>query len=180
VTEGTAAKTQQGTATGYVFPSQEQRLKRYAWNMVGPWSLLAVASAAGIDQWSDNPPEWRQGASGYGKRFASRFGQNAIQQTVSFGLSEAFRLDTGFRRSERIGLGPRLGDALLQNVTSRTRSGRRIISAPRLAGFYAGGLIPTLTWYPSRFSYKDGLRMGTYSLLGGFGLNVVREFILRK
>ncbi len=170
-----------GSTNGtYVFPTKKERFKRYIWDTVGPWTLLAVAAAAGIDHWAKNPPEWGQGASGYGKRYASDLGQNAIQQTTSYGLSEAFRLDSSFTKSSRSGFGPRLEDALLENVTSRTRKGKRIISAPRLAGFYVGGIVSTETWYPSRYNYKDGLREGTYALLFGFATNVFEEFILHR
>ena len=168
------------TKSAYVFPTSDERLKRYLRQTFGPLSLIGIGIGAGIDQQQKSPPEWGQGASGYGKRYASRFGQNAIEATVTYGLSEAFRLDTGFVKSTRTGFGPRLGDALLQNITSRTRSGKRIISAPRLAGVYVGGLIPAVTWYPSRFGYKDGLREGTYSLAVGFGVNVLREFIFHR
>ena len=168
------------TNSGYVFPTKDERFKRYLWQTFGPLSLLGIGVAAGIDQHKNDPPEWGQGASAYGKRYASRFGQYGIEQTVTYGLSEAFRLDTGFEKSNRTGFGPRLKDALVQNITSRTRSGKRIISAPRLAGAYVGGIIPAVTWYPSRFSYKDGLREGTYSLAIGFGVNVLREFIFHR
>jgi hypothetical protein len=165
------------TPNGYSFPTAEERQKRYVRNMVGPFSLARITVSAALDQWDEHPLEWGQGAQGYGKRFASQFGKNAIRQTVTYGLSEALDLDTGFRRSTRKGLWPRLSDALLQNVTSRTRSGKRVISAPIIAGAYAGPVIASETWYPSRYSYKDGLRSGTYSIATGFGLNVVREFI---
>ena len=167
-------------AAAYVFPTSQQRLNHYLWETFGPLTLIGVGVAAGIDQGQNNPPEWKQGASGYGKRFASRMGQYTIEQTTSYALSEAFRLDTGFERSQRHGFSARLGDTLIQNVTSRTRTGKRIISAPRLAGVCVGGLVPALTWYPSRFSYKDGLREGTYSLAAGFALNVLREFIFHR
>lgn len=161
----------------YVFPTAHERFKRYLWDTAGPWTLVAVAGAAGIDQWENNPPEWGQGGSGFGKRFASNLGQNAIQQTTIYGLSEAFHVDSSFNKSNRSGFGQRLEDALVGNVTSRTRSGRRVISVPRLAGFYVGGIVPVVTWYPSRFGYKDGLREGTYSMLFGFATHVVEEFI---
>ncbi len=171
---------QGSTNSTYVFPTRNERFKRYLWDTVGPWSLVGIAAAAGIDQWENNPPEWGRGAAGYGKRYASNLGQNAIQQTTSYGLSEAFRLDTGFSKSNHNGFGPRLADALIQNVTSRTKTGKRIISVPRLAGFYLGGIVPPVTWYPSRFSYKDGLRDGTYSVVFGFATNVIREFIFHR
>jgi hypothetical protein len=115
---------------------------------------------------------------GYGKRYASGFGRNAIQQTVTYGLDEAFHLDSGFERSRREGFLPRLKDALLQNVTSRTRSGKRVISAPRFVGVYTGAIVAHETWYPERYSYKDGLRSGSMTLLTGFGINVFREFVV--
>ena len=163
---------------GYVFPDKNERLKRYVKRTVGPLALLRSGVSAGIGQWQDSPEEWGQGAEGYGKRLASSLGRNAIQQTVTYGLDEAFHLDTGFYRSRREGFFPRLKDALIQNVTARTRSGKRVLSVPRFAGAYSGAIIAAETWYPERYSYKDGLRSGTKSLLTGFGLNVFREFVL--
>jgi hypothetical protein len=173
-------QTQGSGGNVYVFPSKDQRFKRFVWNTIGPFSVLGAGASAAVSQWQKNPPEWGQGASGYGKRFASNLGGNAIQQTVSYGLSEALGLDTGFEKSKRRGFGARLVDALAENVTSRTHSGKRIISTPRLVGYYVGGLVPVLTWYPSRYGYKDGLRSGTYSLAAGFAVNVLREFIFHK
>ena len=172
----TRSESQQTTPDPYVFPDAKTRFRRYAKNTVGPLALIKNAVSAGVNQWNDNPKEWGQGAEGYGKRFASGVGGNAIRQTVTYGLSEALRLDTGFEKSKRKGFWPRLSDALVQNVTSRTRSGKRVPSAPIFAGAYAGAIIPTETWYPDRYSYKDGLREGTYSLATGFAINVVREF----
>ena len=171
-------QTPQQQNNGYVFPSAHKRLHRYLMDTVGPFSLVSAAGDAAVQQWFHNPEEWRQGAKGYGKRFASSFGGNAIQQTVSYGLAEALDLDTGFEKSKKKGFLPRLGDALVQNVTSRTTSGKRVISAPTLVGNYAGAIIPTETWYPSRYNFKDGFRQGNYSLLFGFGVNMVREFII--
>lgn len=170
---------QQTTNNPFVFPTKRERFNRYVKSTVGPFSLLHVAISAGINQWRDNPEEWEQGASGYGKRFASGFGKSAIQQTVIYGLDSALGLDTGFKRSQRKGFFPRLKDALAANVTSRTRTGKRVISVPKLAGVYTSAIISHEAWYPPRYNFKDGLRSGTKSLLTGFGLNVVREFIIR-
>ena len=161
----------------YVFPTHGERFRHYVKSTVGPFRLARTAVSAGLSQWRDTPEEWGQGAQGYGKRYASSFGSNAIHQTVTYALDEALHLDSGFKRSKREGFFPRLKDALIQNVTSRTTSGNRVFSAPRLAGYYAGGIVPKVTWYPERYSYKDGLRSGTKSLLTGFGINVFREFV---
>jgi len=169
---------QQTTTTqDYVFPTHRERFNRYLKSTVGPFRLAWSAGAAGVDQWRDHPEEWGQGMKGFGRRYASNLGQNAIQQTVTYGLDEAFGLDTGFKKSTREGFGNRLKDALIQNVTSRTKSGKRVVSAPRFAGAYSGAIISRETWYPERYSYKDGLRAGTGNLLTGFGINLLREFV---
>ncbi len=168
---------QKTTTQDYVFPTHKERFNRYLKSTVGPFRLAWTGASAGIAQWKDSPDEWEQGMKGYGKRYASSFGQNAIQQTVTYGLDEAFGLDTGFRKSTREGFGARFKDALIQNVTSRTKSGKRVISVPRFAGVYTGAIVAREAWYPDRYSYKDGLRSGTRNLLTGFGLNLVREFL---
>jgi len=172
-----ATTTNQTTTKDYVFPTSHERFKRYVKSTVGPFALARIAAGAGISQWRDSPEEWGQGAKGYGKRFASGMGQNAIQQTVTYGLDATLGLDTGFERSKREGFFPRFKDALIQNVTSRTKSGNRVISAPRFAGVYTGAIVAREMWYPNRYSFKDGLRSGTTTLLTGFGINLVREFV---
>jgi len=179
---GQASQTSanQRTAKPYLFPTHHERFKRFVNSTVGPITLGRTAISAGINQWRDHPEEWEQGASGYGKRFASSFGKNAIHQTVTYGLDEAMGLDTGFRRSTRHGFGPRLKDALLENLTSRNRKGKRVFSVPRFAGTYTATIIRAETWYPDRYDYKDGLRSGTTSILTGFLYNLLREFVIHK
>lgn len=163
----------------YAFPTPRERFNHYVSSTVGPFALVRAGVSAGIEQWNGEPVEWGQGASGYGKHYASALGRHAIQQTVTYGLDVTFRLDTGFQRSKRKGFLPRMTDALVENLTSRTKTQKRVISVPRLAGVYAGGIIAAETWYPSRYDYKDGLRSGTYSLAAGFGVNLIREFLVR-
>lgn len=170
--------TKRQSTDDYKFPTASERFKRYVTSTVGPIRLVRTGASAGIEQWRDTPEEWGQGAKGYGKRYASGLGQNAIQQTVTYGLDSAFQLDTGFQKSKRTGFFPRLKHALLENVTSRNKSGKRVISVPRFAGAYTGAIIASETWYPERYSYKDGLRKGTGTLLTGFGINLLREFVI--
>lgn len=178
------AASQQTTANKtapqpFVFPTRRERFNRYVKSTVGPSSLVGSAITAGLDQWRDHPEEWEQGAKGYGKRYASDFARNGIQQTVIYGLDAALGLDTKFRRSTRKGFFPRMVDALAENVTSRNKSGGRVVSAPRIGGIYTARIIQNEAWLPERYSYKDGLRSGTRSLATGFAVNLLREFVIR-
>ena len=177
-TTQTQQSTNQVTNSDHVFPTRRERFNRYVKSTIGPTRLAFTAASAGINQWTNHPEEWGQGAKGYGRRYASGLGENAIRQTVIYGLDSAMGLDSGFQRSKHEGFFPRFKDALLQNVTSRTKSGNRVISVPRLAGVYTGSIVAREAWYPERYNYKDGLRAGTKNLLTGFGINLVREFVI--
>src|ERR1051325_7174042 len=147
-TQTTVVDQQTTTTPNYVFPTHKERFDRYVKSTVGPFRLAWTAASAGIAQWRDHPEEWEQGMKGYGKRYASSFGQNAIPQTVPYGFDEAFHLDTGFEKSKSEGFWPRAKDALIQQVTSRTRSGKRVVAVPRFAGIYTGAIVAREPGYP--------------------------------
>ena len=37
-----------------------------------------------------------------------------------------------------------------------------------------------MAWYPKRYTYKDGLAYGGLALTSRAGVNLIREFILRR
>jgi len=134
---------------------------------------------AGINQWRNSPREWGQGADAYGKRFASSMGARVASETTKYGLSEALKLDNAFYKSNQHGFWPRAKDAMLQSVQSRTTTGKRVFSAPKIGGYLAGGFVP-LIWLPDRYGYQQALRTSAYSLVASAGFNLVREFIFHK
>ena len=175
----TNQNTTKANSNPYVFPTRKERFNRYLRSMFGPSALIRSAVAAGINQWQDSPEEWEQGMSGYGKRFGSSFGRNAIHHTIVYGMDSMLGWDTGFKRSGKKEFGARLKHALLENITSRTKSGKRVFSVPRVVGWYGSGVITREAWYPERYGWKDGLRSGTDAMLMGFALNLVREFVVK-
>lgn len=166
--------------TAYVRPTKEARFRRYASDAFGVPALIGATFGAAFSQIGNNPPEWGKNIGGFGKRYASSYGTNAIRNTVSYGLSEAFKLDNRFEKSGATNLGKRLKHVFLGSYTTRTRTGRRIPDFPSVTGTYAASIIANETWYPNRFSYKDGIRDGTISLGVRFGVNLLREFVFSK
>lgn len=162
----------------YLKPSEKIKLRSYAFEAFGPYPILGAAFAAGINQAENTPPEWKQGAEGYGKRFGSDFGIAAITTTARYGLAEVFREDTVYYRCECAGLLPRFRHAVISTVTARRGDeGRRVFSFPALVSPYAGTMAAVYGWYPDRYGAKDALRMGNYNLLGFVGGNIALEFI---
>ncbi len=162
-----------------VRPAGSERFKNFVLDAAGPVVLIETIGLAGISQASDTPTAWGHGGQGFGKRYASLMGQSVIQESVAYGLSEALAVDSRFHKSTKHGFLPRAGDALLQAGTSRRTNGDRVLSAPLLASYTVGG-IGMMAWYPEGYTYKDGLRFGGLALTSRAGVNLIREFILRR
>jgi hypothetical protein len=164
-------------AVNYVRPTQRTTVNNYIFDAFGPYPFAAVGVAAGINQWSDTPPEWGEGVNGYGKRFGSDFATATIVTTTRYGLAQAFREDTLYYRCECAGPFPRLRHAVVSTLTGRRgEDGHRVFSFSALAAPYAGSMTAVYGWYPNRFGAKDAFRMGNYNLLGYMGGNIALEF----
>src|ERR1700728_60360 len=77
----------------YTRPTEATKVRNYAFDAFGPYSIAGAALAAGIGQADDRPPDWKQGVVGYSERFGSDFGIAAIGTTTRYALAEAFRED---------------------------------------------------------------------------------------
>lgn len=154
------------------------KIQNYLFDSFGPYPLIGAGIAAGVHQATNSPPEWGQGAEGYGYRYASSFGINLVATTTRYGLAEVFREDTIYYRCDCSGFFPRFGHAVISTITSRRgANGHRFISFPQIAAPYAGTMTATLGWYPDRYGPKDGFRKGNYLLATYVGLNLLKEFV---
>jgi len=162
--------------SSYIRPTGKTKLRNYAFDAFGPYPIAGAAFAAGIGQAYNTPPEWKQGAEGFGKRFGSAFGIAAISTTTRYGLAQAFREDTLYYRCECKGVFPRLRHAVISTLTARRGDdGHRVFSLPALIAPYAGTMTAVYAWYPGRYNGKDALRMGNYTMLGYVGGNIALE-----
>ena len=162
----------------YVRPTQKTMVINYTFDAFGPYPIVGAAFAAGINQLSNAPPEWNQGAKGFGKRFGSDFGIAVIGTTTRYGLAEAFKEDTLYYRCECSGMFPRLRHAATSTLTARRgEHGHRAFSFSALVAPYAGSMTAIYGWYPDRYGAKDAFRMGNYSILGYLGGNIALEFL---
>lgn len=175
--ETTKATTVSQRDVTYTRPTEKENAKNYLFDAFGPYPIASAAIAGGINQWSNTPPEWGQGMSGYGSRFGSNFGISAIGVTTRYTLAKALGEDTLYYRCACQGLTPRFSHALLSTLTGRRGDdGHRVFSVPSLVAPYAGSMAAVYGWYPGRFGAKDGFRIGNYNLLGYAASNVVLEF----
>jgi hypothetical protein len=173
-----AIKTATTLDLTYVRPTSGTKVRNYAFDAFGPYPIVGAAVVAGINQLSNAPPEWHEGAEGYSKRFGSDFAIAAIGTSTRFGLAAAFREDTLYYRCECTGFVPRLRHAALSTLTGRRgEDGHRVFSFPALIAPYAGSMAAVYLWFPDRFGAKDAFRMGNYTLLANVGGNISLEFL---
>ena len=157
--------------------TQSERTHLYFRTMVNPLGFFKAAFSAGIDQWKDKPPEWSQGASGYGKRFLNIEGQYSIQRTVTFGLSSALHEDNRYFNSGKQGVWRRTEYALTSSMLARHDDASRHVSVSQLAGVAAGAFLSRL-WQPkSQSSLGDGAVSFGLTMAGNTGFSVVKEFL---
>ena len=157
--------------------TQSERNHLYFASMINPLSFVRVAASAGIDQAKDKPEEWKQGASGYGQRFANIFAQYSIQRTVTYALGSALHEDTRYFNSGKKAFWPRAGYALSSGILARHDDGTRRFSFSQVGGVAAGAFLAR-TWLPSSQSspadaaISFGITTGT-----NIGFSVVKEFL---
>jgi hypothetical protein len=162
----------------YTRPTERTKGINYLFDAFGPYPIAGAALGAGINQWTNSPPEWNQGLKGYSRRFGSDYGIAAIATTTRYGLSEAFRQDAMYYRCECSGIFPRARHALISTLIARRgEDGHRVFSIPALVGQYAGSMTAVYGWYPNRYGAKDAFRTGNYSLLAFAGENLSLEFL---
>jgi len=173
-----AITTSEYTDLTYIRPTTKMKLHSYVFEAFGPYPIVGAAVAAGINQAYNTPPEWKQGAEGYGRRFASDFGIAAVTISTRYALARVFREDTLYYRCECQGIFPRLNHAVISTFTGRRGAdGHRVFSVPALIAPYAGTMTAVYGWYPNRYNAEDAFRMGNYSLLAYVAGNVALEFV---
>lgn len=161
----------------YIRPTTEMKFHSYSFDVLGPYPIARATLASGINQADNSPPEWKQGAAGYSRRFGSDFGINAVTITTRYALAQALREDTMYYRCDCKSLFPRFRHAVISSFTGRRgEDGHRVFSFPALVAPYAGTMAAVYGWYPTRYNAMDGFRMGNYSLLGYVAENVALEF----
>ncbi len=164
-------------ASDFLPLTQKKRTQLYLETMANPLGYIKGGLSAGIDQWRDKPPEWRQGMSGYGKRYINIMSQYSIQRTVTFGLSSSLHEDNRYFNSGRKGFWTRTGYALTSGLAARNDEGNRHLSISQLGGVAAGAFL-SRAWLPrSQNSAADGAVSFGITMLSNMGFGVVKEFL---
>lgn len=153
-----------------------ERFRIYRHSIINPDSALGPAFGAALGQANNEPPEWRQGASGYGRRLASGYGRLVINRTIRFGVAALDHEDPRFTHSNEGGFWRRFRYASVHYVMARKDDGGLMPAYSRFAGAYGAAFVANV-WYPeSRANTGHALMRGSTALAAGYAWNVFREF----
>jgi hypothetical protein len=114
------------------------KFRLFVKNETDPFTIGWVAFEAGLAQANNDPSEYGQGASGYGKRFGA-----GLANETSAGFFGTFLFPTVLHqdpRYHRLGAGPltrRLGHALIRPVLTHKDSGERAFNWSGILGSIA-------------------------------------------
>ena len=136
-----------------------------------------TAAGAGIGTLRNSPHEWGQGASGFGKRFASGLGRHVLKTGIQAGVGGLHHEDLHYHRSNLHGTMPRLGYAVKSTfwVPRKNRPGHTV-ALGRLSGNMGSGLI-SRAWMPaSAAGVGAGVATGGIGIGADVGVNVAKEF----
>ena len=134
---------QEGTALGV-----QDKLGYHFRQSVSPRAIVGDAAYAAILQEADTPTEWGQGASGYGKRFASTAAASGIHSALAFALDTTLHEDPRYFRAGSGGFLRRTGHAVRGVIFTRTDRGTETLSYWRLGSAYGAAYLSN-QWYPS-------------------------------
>lgn len=164
----------------YRRPDARKRFDHYMSNIVGPGTLLQYVGTTALLTLRNTPKEWGTKPEGMARRLANTVAKNVIKESVIYGLDEALKVDSTFYLSRDRSVAARLRNSVFSAVTARNRRGHRVIGIPRLAGGFASGVIASTQWYPNRYDQDHGLKGGAISLGVAAGVNLFREFVLKR
>ncbi len=142
-------------------------------------SYIARAFSAGIDQARGEPHDWGGGFGGYGKRYAARYGEFVVQNSILSGGNALLGYEPRYDFCRCDGFWPRTLHAISRNFVAYDGSERELRpQVPMYAGAFAAGSLYN-TWLPGRHNVWTG---GAYNVLSqagiGSGYNFVSEFAL--
>jgi len=172
-------------SAGLAFPApphdgnypEESTGKRFVKHTFGLEAVGMAVAGAGMNQISNTPHEWGQGAVGFGRRFASAFGGHIVHNAIKYPVAKLLHEEFGYRPSNKQGFKPRLKYALLSTfITHKTTTEQPTLAVGEISGAVGAGLISRL-WQPkSVASLGHGFASAGIVLSVDAGMNVVREF----
>ena len=144
-------------------------------SLIDPSEFVLIGFVAGLGQASNSNPSYGQGAQGYGKRYATAYADNAIENFMaSAALPSLLHQDPRYYQLGHGGFLRRTGHAISRVVMTRSDSGQSQFNYSEVFGAGMAAAISTYSYHPesergvgtviSVWGTQIGWDVGTYML----------------
>jgi hypothetical protein len=143
-----------------------------------PFSFLITGIYTGASQWSNQYPEFGQGAKGYAKRYAGAFADGAIGNYLTeAAFPVLFRQDPRyFRMGPTGGFWKRVGYSASRVLVTRGDSGARQFNFSEIVGNGAAAGISAAYYPPSSRHPEEVMEKFALNVGSDAGFNILKEF----
>jgi hypothetical protein len=152
-----------------------QKFKVVGRSLIDPSEFVLIGFVAGLGQASNSDPSYGQGAEGYGKRYATAYADNAIENFMaSAALPSLLRQDPRYYQLGHGGFLKRAGHAISRVVLTRSDSGQTQFNYSEVFGAGMAAAISTYSYHPAQdknfstvasvWGTQIGWDVGTYML----------------
>ena len=126
-----------------------QKFKVTARGLFDPFEFVLIGVVAGINQAADSNPSYGQGMEGYGKRYATAYGDNLIENFMSSAvLPSILHQDPRYYQMGHGGFWRRSAHAVERVLVTRSDSGQQQPNYSELVGAAAAAAISTYSYHP--------------------------------
>ena len=127
-----------------------QKFKAVGRGLIDPFEFGLIGVVAGLGQASNSIPEYGQGAEGYGKRYATAYADNAVENFMSSAVLPSFlHQDPRYYELGHGGFLRRAGHAISRLVVTRTDAGASQFNYSEVFGAGIAAGISTYSYHPN-------------------------------
>jgi len=126
-----------------------QKFKAVGRGLIDPFEFFIIGIAAGLDQANNSNPQYGQGAVGYGKRYATDYADNAVENVMaSAALPSLLHQDPRYYELGHGGFLRRTRHAIARIFITPTDSGGTQFNYSEIFGAGIAAGISTYTYHP--------------------------------
>lgn len=152
-----------------------QKFKVVGRSLIDPSEFVLIGFVAGLGQASNSDPSYGQGAEGYGKRYATAYADNGIENFMASAvLPSLLHQDPRYYQLGHGGFLKRAGHAISRVVVTRSDSGQTQFNYSEVFGAGMAAAISTYSYHPAQdknfgtvvsvWGTQIGWDVGTYML----------------
>lgn len=165
----------------YDQPSEKDKFLYYLNDSYGLPAFESDMVRAGYTQLRGKPTGWGTDWTGFGQRFGSAAGINAINGNMRYAMGELFHEDLRYIPCHGCTVKRKIENALLAEITARhDEDGHRFFTVTPLVTDFSGPIIAHSLWYPGGIDPEAGVVSARLIFATRIGGHLFREFVLER